>query len=187
MTTAKSNNERDRQLGMTAGKARTRLVRELLFSYYTQLGKCDCKLCKKPTSLEDFEIFNHAKWMHMEREDALKAFQDLENWSVAHKECVLKLRNQPINKAVNKTKLLGHEPSKLRITIRNHLVYHLWLKLHPNECHQCSEPMDTIHNMSIEHKVPWLYSEDPVRLHFCQNNISMSHRKCNYGAARKSI
>jgi len=38
---------------------------------------------------------------------------------------------------------------------------------------------------SIEHVIPWLDSEDPVKLFFDLDNISFSHLKCNVEDARK--
>ena len=38
--------------------------------------------------------------------------------------------------------------------------------------------------MSIDHKTPWLHSEDPRGLFFDIDNIAFSHKSCNYSAAR---
>ena len=53
-----------------------------------------------------------------------------------------------------------------------------------NTCFHCGKTMER-DNFSIEHKMPWLDSEDPVKLFFDLNNISFSHLSCNIGAARK--
>ena len=53
-----------------------------------------------------------------------------------------------------------------------------------NRCFQCKKYITDIDDLSIEHKVPWLDSEDPVGLYFDMDNIAFSHRSCNYGAAR---
>ena len=50
-------------------------------------------------------------------------------------------------------------------------------------CYRCKKPM-TRDTFSIEHKVPWLDSYDPVGLFFDLNNISFSHLKCNIQAGR---
>jgi hypothetical protein len=54
-----------------------------------------------------------------------------------------------------------------------------------NVCFHCSKPM-TRGAFSIEHKTPWLDSEDPVRLFFAQSNIAFSHLGCNVAARRGS-
>lgn len=51
-------------------------------------------------------------------------------------------------------------------------------------CFQCGEKL-TRDTFSIEHKVPWLDSDDPVGNYFDLNNISFSHKSCNYAAGRK--
>ena len=51
-------------------------------------------------------------------------------------------------------------------------------------CHRCGKPLDRA-TFSIEHVVPWLNSEDPLRLFFDQSNIAFSHLSCNSGAAAK--
>lgn len=40
-------------------------------------------------------------------------------------------------------------------------------------------------NFSIEHKTPWLDSENPLELYFSLENIDFSHHVCNIKAARK--
>lgn len=50
-------------------------------------------------------------------------------------------------------------------------------------CHRCNKEMER-DNFSIEHKTPWLDSEDPVKLYFDLDNISFSHLKCNIQAHR---
>lgn len=52
-------------------------------------------------------------------------------------------------------------------------------------CCKCGESMSR-QDFSIEHIVPWLDSEDPVKLFFDLENISYSHIKCNIGSARKT-
>jgi len=42
----------------------------------------------------------------------------------------------------------------------------------------------TRENFTIEHKVPWLDSEDPVKMFFDLDNIAFSHHKCNVAERR---
>lgn len=51
-------------------------------------------------------------------------------------------------------------------------------------CFHCGGTL-TRDNWSIEHKTPWLYSEDPRGHFFDPTNIAYSHPRCNYGAARR--
>lgn len=51
-------------------------------------------------------------------------------------------------------------------------------------CFHCGGLM-TRETFSIEHKEPWLYTDDPVKMFFDLENISFSHRVCNTSKARK--
>lgn len=51
-------------------------------------------------------------------------------------------------------------------------------------CHQCGKELDR-ESFSIEHKTPWLDSEDPQKLFFDLDNIAFSHKSCNIAAARR--
>lgn len=51
-------------------------------------------------------------------------------------------------------------------------------------CFHCGGSL-TRETFSIEHKTPWLDSEDPAGLFFDLDNISFSHHACNVSAARR--
>lgn len=51
-------------------------------------------------------------------------------------------------------------------------------------CFHCNEEMSR-ETFSIEHKIPWLDSENPQELFFDFENISFSHLKCNIVEGRK--
>ena len=48
-----------------------------------------------------------------------------------------------------------------------------------NKCFRCGKVIDDIDNFSIEHKKPWLDSDNPTKLFFDLDNIAFSHVKCN--------
>jgi len=50
-------------------------------------------------------------------------------------------------------------------------------------CYRCGEPL-TRDTFSIEHKEPWLDSDNPSENYFDLGNISYSHLSCNISAAR---
>jgi hypothetical protein len=74
-------------------------------------------------------------------------------------------------------------------TAQNRLVkdilFSLVIECDKNKCHHCGKPMER-QDFSIEHKTPWLDSENPLKLFFDLENISFSHLSCNIGAARKT-
>lgn len=58
-------------------------------------------------------------------------------------------------------------------------------KLKLNFCHQCGSEIESEVELSIEHKVPWQDSDNPVKNFFDLDNIGFSHLRCNVGAARR--
>ena len=52
-------------------------------------------------------------------------------------------------------------------------------------CFRCNSPM-TRENFSVDHKEPWLHSDNPKDLFFNLSNVSFSHLKCNIAAGRKT-
>ena len=64
------------------------------------------------------------------------------------------------------------------------ILWSLIIKTHQDTCCKCGNKM-TRETFSIEHKIPWLDSENPVELYFNLENISFSHLSCNIADARK--
>lgn len=71
--------------------------------------------------------------------------------------------------------------------LRKSVVFSLLKKLNENFCFQCGGEIESEKELSIEHKVPYLDSEDPKSLFFDLNNIAFSHLSCNVGAARPKV
>ena len=68
--------------------------------------------------------------------------------------------------------------------LRKSIIFNLLKKAKENFCFQCGAEIETEKELSIEHKIPYLDSEDPQGLFFDLNNIAFSHLSCNVGAAR---
>lgn len=68
--------------------------------------------------------------------------------------------------------------------LRKLIMFDLVKQLGKDKCYQCGKPIESVEEFSIEHKEPWLHSEDPKKLFFSLENIAFSHRKCNCAAAR---
>ncbi len=75
----------------------------------------------------------------------------------------------------------GTASNRLRKTILFHLIKLQGL----DSCYQCGKTIASEKQLSIEHKIPWLDSKDPVGLFFDIDNIAFSHLTCNIGSARK--
>ena len=77
---------------------------------------------------------------------------------------------------------LGTASAKLRKSI----LFSLLRESHKNVCYQCGRIIDEEDELSIEHKIPWLDSDNPKELFFNLENIAFSHLSCNIGAARQN-
>ena len=82
-----------------------------------------------------------------------------------------------------KQEQLGMNPSTAAHRLVKDILWR-FVEIGGYTCHQCGQPMCR-ETFSIEHKTPWLDSEDPKGLYFDLENIAFSHLSCNTGAARK--
>lgn len=90
-----------------------------------------------------------------------------------------------MNKNEKKASQLGMPHGTAQGKLRKMVIFMLLKKLNANFCHQCGGEIETISQLSIEHKEPWLDSDDPFGKFFDLNNIAFSHLSCNCGAARQ--
>lgn len=70
--------------------------------------------------------------------------------------------------------------------LKKNLLFTLIIQLGFNYCYQCGFEIDDEDTLSIEHKIPWLDSDNPIELFFDLNNIAFSHNTCNGKAARQT-
>lgn len=80
-----------------------------------------------------------------------------------------------------KQEQLGMNPGTASNRLVKDLLYSM---LQDKKCYLCKEHMER-ENFSIEHKIPWLDSEDPIGLFFDLDNIAFSHRSCNSSRGRR--
>ena len=83
-----------------------------------------------------------------------------------------------------KTKQLGMNPSTASNRLRKSILFSFAQKLGHAWCYQCATEITDIDRFTIEHKKPWLDSDNPVDTFFDLDNIAFSHAECNYAAAR---
>jgi len=83
-----------------------------------------------------------------------------------------------------KKKQLGMDPGTASNRLKKTLMFELAKKLDMHWCFQCAAEIEHSDDMSVEHKTPWLHSEDPKGLFFDIENIAFSHKSCNYRASR---
>ncbi|RPJ69204.1 MAG: hypothetical protein EHM20_16665, partial [Alphaproteobacteria bacterium] len=65
-----------------------------------------------------------------------------------------------------KSKQLGMPIGTATAVLRKNILFSLIKQLELDVCFQCGEKIESVDNLSIEHKVPWLDSENPTELFF---------------------
>ncbi len=83
-----------------------------------------------------------------------------------------------------KQEQLGMNPSTASGRLVKDLLFD-FIQKEGIKCFRCEKKM-TRETFSIEHKIPWLDSENPIELYFNLDNISFSHLPCNSKAARRN-
>ncbi len=68
--------------------------------------------------------------------------------------------------------------------LRKNVLFDLLKYYRINECYRCGKIIGHVDELSMEHKRPWLDSENPKKLFWDLDNIAFSHTTCNYGARR---
>ena len=83
-----------------------------------------------------------------------------------------------------KTRQLGMPIGTATAKLRKAIIYDMMCQLERNLCYRCGKLINSIEDMSIEHKEAWLDSGDPIDKFFDLNNIAFSHIACNIGTKR---
>ena len=83
-----------------------------------------------------------------------------------------------------KTAQLGMSFSKASGQLKKMVLLQLLQRLGEDDCYRCGEKIETIEDLSIEHKIAWLDKPNAVELFWDLENIAHSHLKCNSRASR---
>ena len=84
-----------------------------------------------------------------------------------------------------KTEQLGMNFSTASGRLRKMIMFNLIKKMDENWCYRCGGEIESPEDLSTEHKISWLDSETPQELFFDLENISFSHKSCNYSFGRR--
>ena len=79
---------------------------------------------------------------------------------------------------------LGMNPSTAQHALKKQLMFYLAQQCGMDDCFQCGGKIENKEDLSVEHKIPWLDSEDPKALFFDLDNVAFSHLTCNVKARR---
>lgn len=85
-----------------------------------------------------------------------------------------------------KNEQLGMPYGTANNRLKKSILFNLLKRYNENYCFQCGLEIEKENELSIEHKVPFLDSEDPIKLFFDLDNIAYSHLSCNCSAARQT-
>lgn len=85
-----------------------------------------------------------------------------------------------------KNEQLGMPFGTASARLRKSILFSLLKETNKNICFQCGKPIELEDELSIEHKVPWLDSDNPKDRFFDISNIAFSHLSCNVSAARRA-
>jgi hypothetical protein len=89
----------------------------------------------------------------------------------------------------NKTKfdLLGEPIGTATAKLRKTILFKLIQETNKDICFQCGERIESVDDLSIEHKVPWQSSNNPKQAFYDLDNISFSHLHCNIQSANRHV
>jgi hypothetical protein len=72
---------------------------------------------------------------------------------------------------------LGMSAGKAVHMLRKKIMFNLIQRLNEDTCFKCGKIIQTVDELSIEHKIPWLYGD--ISLFWDLDNIAFSHLRCN--------
>lgn len=90
-------------------------------------------------------------------------------------------------KEIARERLLGMPYGTACAKLRKSILFDLVVRCGLNICFRCKEAIDTVADLSIEHKDSWFLSQDPLAAFFSLENISFSHHGCNCGAIARPL
>lgn len=89
----------------------------------------------------------------------------------------------------NKTKfdLLGEPYGTASAKLKKAILFKLVQILELNICFQCGKKIESVDDLSVEHKAPWQSAKDPRSTFYDLDNIAFSHLDCNSKAANRKV
>ena len=70
--------------------------------------------------------------------------------------------------------------------LRKMIMFQMIQKAGLDICFQCGKKIETIDELSVEHKIAWLDKENAKELFFDLDNIAFSHLRCNTSVRRSA-
>lgn len=86
---------------------------------------------------------------------------------------------------IKKAEQLGMPSGTASSRLKKILMFELAKLTGKDICYRCNKLIETVEEFSLEHKVPWLDSANPIESFFDLNNIAFSHLSCNISDSRR--
>ena len=91
-----------------------------------------------------------------------------------------------MNKAnKKKTDQLGMTLGRARNILLRELLFEFVCDNNQDICFRCGKHIETVDELSVDHKEPWLDSDNPIKKFFDTTNVAFSHNSCNSRAGKK--
>ena len=90
------------------------------------------------------------------------------------------------NTILRKKEQLEENISSATNKLLRNLIFNFIKETNKDLCYRCNEKILTLREMSIDHKINWLDSDNPKELFFNLDNIAFSHLGCNARHTRKT-
>ena len=88
-----------------------------------------------------------------------------------------------VNGNNRKDVLLGEPHGTAAHKLRKAIIFKYVQMMEHDTCYRCSKKIESIDDLSIEHKTAWQSAPDPRAAFFDLSDIVFSHLKCNSAAA----
>ena len=85
-----------------------------------------------------------------------------------------------------KNELLGMSFGSAAHRLRKSIMFQMAQSLGRDNCFRCGDRIESVDDLSIEHKESWRLSTNPRESFFDLNNIAFSHLSCNSSAGDRS-
>lgn len=164
--------EKAKQLEMSIGSARYNLNKSIMFHLASKIGMDICYRCnEKIVLIDEFSIDHKVNWL--KSSNPIHYFFDFSNIAFSHLECNISHSSySKRNEGLNKNTILGMNFSTASHHLRKNILFNLSILSHNDKCFRCSYKIKYVNEFSVEHKIPWLHSENPRKLYFDLDNIA---------------
>jgi hypothetical protein len=132
-----------------------------------------CKLCHR----EKNKI-----WRENNREKDSESKRKYENKRKKNSNSKIKVDKIKVDK---KREQLGMPFGTAAGKLRKEYMFYLAKKCGENICYRCGKEIKISKDLSLDHLIDWIDSEDPKRLFFDVENVKFSHLSCNKKALNK--